>query len=100
MTELQGLDALENLVLLVVKRNYIKEIKNLDKLKNLIRLNLAFNQITGINGLATLNNLEMIDLRGNPIYSKEITISNKRTRVKFLDAKDLVHYCQTIPVKK
>jgi hypothetical protein len=55
---------------------------------------LAFNEITEIRGLAELENLEIIDLRGNPVYNKELQFVTKKIKIKSLDAKELVLYCQ------
>ena len=59
-----------------------------------MRLELAFNEITEIKGLDELENLEFLDLRGNPVYDKELQFPKKKIKVKLLDAKELVLYCQ------
>lgn len=62
---------LQNLKILTLGLNEIKEIGNLNNLINLILLDLSHNKITKIEGLESLENLETLYLQGNQTRNKE-----------------------------
>ena len=66
ISEIRGLESLENLQGLNLNDNQITEIKGLDKL-NLFQLGIDRNQITEIKGLDKLSSLQFLNLNGNQI---------------------------------
>ena len=58
---------MQNLAMLYLHQNLIKEITGLDKLTNLTTLNLSHNRITKLSGLEKCQNLERIDISHNHI---------------------------------
>ena len=96
IAEIEGLDALTNLIELDLTENQITKIEGLDNLSNLQWLVLEDNQITKIQGLDALGNLEQLDLRGNRISKIEgldnlinlqglSLLENQITRIEGLD---------------
>ena len=65
--EIEGLETLKNLRELHLDSNRIVKIKGLEALKNLKLLNLAANSISEIEGLDILTNLEELHLESNKI---------------------------------
>jgi protein phosphatase 1 regulatory subunit 7 len=65
ITEIAGLDNLENLEIIDLSYNRITEIKGLDNLLNLKELNLSHNHLREIKGLDNLMNLERLCLSNN-----------------------------------
>jgi len=66
--DIQGLLGIENLTVLKLDRNYIKEIVGLETLQQLRTLSLSENEISEIKNLDSLYNLKKLDLSHNMIY--------------------------------
>jgi Leucine-rich repeat (LRR) protein len=90
---LSHLHKFENVNILYLNGNQLKEIKNLDKLINLKKLNLSNNEITCINGLENLINLEILCLGLNKIT--EINGLEKLVNLKVLS----IYYNQIVEIK-
>jgi Leucine-rich repeat (LRR) protein len=67
ISEIKGLEMLENLQTLYLAGNQISEIKGLETLGNLKNLYLSENQISEIKGLETLEKLQKLNLSDNQI---------------------------------
>jgi Leucine-rich repeat (LRR) protein len=67
ISQIKGLENLENLVILNLRNNKISEIEGLENLRNLKRLDLSNNEIYEIKGLDNLSKLEFLDLSYNKI---------------------------------
>lgn len=93
ISEIKGLDTLQNLYFLNLSSNHIKDIKSLDQLKNLEMLYLDNNEISEIKGLQNLDLLSTISLERNKISD---TLLNE-FRSDFdgdLATEDFVNYCR------
>ncbi|CAL6061886.1 leucine_Rich Repeat (LRR)-containing protein [Hexamita inflata] len=67
VTQLSGLNQMQQLVELQLYANNISDLSPLRFLTNLVKLDLAYNQITNINPLKALTNLQYLILSGNKI---------------------------------
>ena len=77
ISEIPGIEKLNKLEHLILKRNQISKIYGLHLLNNLKYLNLADNQIEEISNLDCLNKLEELILSGNKIRKVEnLSLSN------------------------
>ncbi len=82
ISEIEGLEYLNDLKELDLSNNNITEIKNLENLSNLLYLNLSNNLITEIKGLENQKMLRYLWLSGNQI--REITGLNALTNLMTL----------------
>ena len=82
ITQIQGLDQLQDLSELNLDNNQISEIKGLENLINLEILSLENNKITEIKGIEKLSKLESLNLNSNRI--KEIKDLNSLKNLKEL----------------
>ncbi|MHA1988177.1 MAG: leucine-rich repeat domain-containing protein [Promethearchaeota archaeon] len=71
ITEVIGLNQLQDLEELNLSKNKISEITGLENLRNLKKLNLSENQIKDINGLENLTNLRELDISYNKITDSQ-----------------------------
>ncbi|CAL5977259.1 leucine_Rich Repeat (LRR)-containing protein [Hexamita inflata] len=67
VTQLSGLNQMQQLVELQLYANNISDLSPLRLLTNLVKLDLAYNKITNINPLKALANLQYLILSGNKI---------------------------------
>ncbi|MFX1344988.1 MAG: leucine-rich repeat domain-containing protein [Promethearchaeota archaeon] len=101
ITDIKGLEALENLEKLLLSNNQIEIIEGLENLINLKELYLANNQITEIKGLQNLKNLTYLNLYKNPVYdwAKKKFRGVKYTG-EFKKPQELVKYCRNLSLEK
>jgi len=83
ISETEGLEVLRNLSKLSLTSNHITKIKGIEALKDLKELKLAFNSINEITGLETLINLEELNLEANKI--EEIKGLDSLTKLRKLN---------------
>ena len=86
LSEIAGLNYLENLKKLDLSNNLIENLEGLDTLINLTQLIIANNKIGNINNLNYLKkmpNLEYLDLRGNEIV-QNLTKNDFSPKIKLL----------------
>ena len=79
---INGLEKLEDLEVLDLRRNKITEIRGLKSLRNLKKLDLKENSITKITGLNSLNNLRELNLTKNRL---EADIKTSRLKLPNLE---------------
>lgn len=78
ISEIKGLNSLNNLQEIYLSGNQIDEIKSLENLSSLKALDVSENQITEIKGLETLINLKELNLESNQITEiKGLNMLNK-----------------------
>jgi len=83
----ENLHNFSELKFLDLSNNQISEIQGLEKLQNLQELDLGYNQISEIQGLENLQKLEKLYLYNNQIQENEINLIT-------LHAQEIVKYCQ------
>ena len=76
ITEVIGLNQLQDLEELNLSKNKISEITDLENLKNLKKLDLSENQIINIKGLENLTNLIQLDLSKNQLKNININFDS------------------------
>jgi len=102
ISEIQGLESLNELQVLNLSRNSIFEIEGLESLKNLLELHLDSNRIVKIKGLEALKDLKLLNLAANSISEiegldtltnlEELHLeSNKIEIIKGLDTLESLH---------
>ncbi|MFX1376959.1 MAG: leucine-rich repeat domain-containing protein [Promethearchaeota archaeon] len=101
ISDIRGLEKLENLEKLLLSNNQIANVEGLDALVNLKELFLANNQITEIKGLGNLKNLTYLNLYKNPVYkSAKKQFGGVEYSGEFKNPQLLVQYCSNVePVK-
>ena len=92
ITEIKGLDSLDNIDTLNLAHNQITKIKSLENLITLRNLNLTYNQITELKGINGLLNLYDFEVFKNPITKIHLIkdVPNLRS-IFFIDASVFSH---------
>lgn len=71
ITEIRGLDTLQNLKILSIQSNRIRAISGLDQLPQLEELYISHNALTSLSGLENTKALRVLDISNNKIEKLE-----------------------------
>jgi len=69
ITEIKGLDSLQNLKILSIQSNRIRNISGLENLPHLQELYISHNALSGLEGLENVVGLRVLDISNNQVSS-------------------------------
>jgi protein phosphatase 1 regulatory subunit 7 len=69
ITEIKGLDSLQNLKILSIQSNRIRQISGLDELVHLEELYISHNALSSLEGLEKVRGLRVLDISNNQVAS-------------------------------